>query len=235
MAMFARALGAGFLLLALFGWADERTEVRSIHGVSKIKALDALTVHVVQGKAAELRMTGEDAAIKAVVAERDGDQLEFRTKKQVSGLWSSDSDAVIVVEIPEVERLEVIGSGEIFADDLTGQDISLSVQGSGDLVVKQIAARTVNCSVMGSGDIRVEQVTAVEANASIKGSGDVSLAGDVVKLAVSVLGSGDFHGEDLAVDSADGFIAGSGDVVLSSVREKSFSSLGSGSFRTLDQ
>lgn len=235
MRIICTVLGLALCVVSQGGMAAEKTEVVQIDGVTKIKVLGPLSLRVSQGKASQLSITGSEADVASVLAQQDGDQLEISTRKSLTSWWSTAPDVQINAELPNVEMLEVVGSGDIVVGELSGQEISLQVQGSGDIQVQQLSSKELICSVLGAGDIAIKELVAATASVLIKGSGDVWLDGDVIDFDFNVVGSGDVNAERLSVGRVKGFLAGSGDVVILSAKEQNISTFGSGSFHLLKE
>ncbi|MFI5217873.1 MAG: head GIN domain-containing protein [Bacteroidia bacterium] len=116
----------------------------------------------------------------------------------------------ITVALPELEELEVNGSGNItMPDTFQVKDIKLEIKGSGDINAKLVAAK-IKSSIMGSGNI-ILQGSANEHETSIMGSGDVK-AGQLPcnSSEIDVNGSGDVH--VYVIQNLDVQINGSGSV-----------------------
>jgi hypothetical protein len=98
----------------------------------------------------------------------------------------------VEVSVPQLEDLEIDGSGNVTIDGARG-DSSLSIDGSGDIRWKGDA-----------GKLRVD----------IEGSGGVVLAGTAAELTVEVSGSGDVDAKELSARDATVEVEGSGDVAV---------------------
>jgi Putative auto-transporter adhesin, head GIN domain len=111
--------------------------------------------------------------------------------------WSlSDRDkAIITITAPSVSTIALVGSGDVRAELVNGENGVLRLAGSGDLIVADI--------------------TTPQLKADLAGSGNMTLAGKVADAAYSVAGSGNIEATKLASSSASASIAGSGDINLS--------------------
>lgn len=91
-------------------------------------------------------------------------------------------------------QIDVGGSGDTYAKDLTLTNCELSVAGSGDVVLEGSTAKFI-VSIAGSGDIQGENLKAVDVQAKIAGSGDVEITA-IESLIGSIIGSGSlyYHG-----------------------------------------
>ena len=117
----------------------------------------------------------------------------------------------IVVQARSLDKLSVGGSGNVNADQLRGEHLTIDVGGSGSINVRDLQAESVEIalggsgnrraaghaerlqvSIGGSGNVQVGQLAARDAMVSIGGSGQATVAASKT-LNVSVAGSGDIH------------------------------------------
>ena len=97
--------------------------------------------------------------------------------------------AVVGVALPEIQAVNLKGSGDITLLDLQQAGIELEIEGSGDITAYgQVESLTVG--VAGSGDVDCSDLTANRASLSVAGSGDIKA---FVRQSVTaqVVGSGD--------------------------------------------
>jgi hypothetical protein len=110
-----------------------------------------------------------------------------------------------------VGRLEIAlhGSGDISANDLTSETVTIRSRGSGDIDLEG-KAEQLEISLHGSGDISARRLVTRDVYAEIHGSGDVSVYADS-SFDGSVYGSGDI---DIYGDPRDlsRHVTGSGDI-----------------------
>lgn len=116
----------------------------------------------------------------------------------------------IHISMPEIEELEVGGSGSITLEDhFKSEKIYMTVSGSGDIEA-DVTAKKIECDINGSGSIELYG-NAEKLKIGIRGSGDVEalrlVAEDVY---VGIYGSG--NSRVFAEDFLEVYIAGSGNV-----------------------
>lgn len=97
--------------------------------------------------------------------------------------------AVVGVALPEIQAVNVKGSGDITLLDLQQAGIELEIEGSGDITAYG-QVDSLNVTIAGSGDVDCSDLIANKAQLSIAGSGDIEA---FVRQAVvaQVVGSGD--------------------------------------------
>jgi hypothetical protein len=95
--------------------------------------------------------------------------------------------------------------------DLTLPDLeALELNGSGDIETSVTAEGTLRIEISGSGNVTIENIDSERVEAEISGSGEIHLAGSATELLVELGGSGDIDASDLSVQHADVRIGGSG-------------------------
>jgi hypothetical protein len=123
---------------------------------------------------------------------KDGDLTVGRYK--YSWKMGDGDKAIITITAPSISAISAAGSGDVKADRVNGDTVSLSIAGSGSLDVADVITPSLD------GDIA--------------GSGNVKLAGKVDKANYSIAGSGNVDASKMASSTASVSIAGSGDVTL---------------------
>ena len=134
--------------------------------------------------------------------------------------------ANITVSAPTLDKISMVGSGDLTAPTLDNDALKISVAGSGNVDVKALKASSVKGSVAGSGNISLAG-TADNAKFSIAGSGNVKATQLKSKTAkASIAGSGDI--DLFASETVKASLVGSGDVNVTGGAKCKSSSVGSG-------
>lgn len=137
----------------------------------------------------------------------------------------------VIVNARTLEKLSVSGSGNVTADKLRGENLTLDVGGSGSLNVAQLESESVAIALGGSGSLKAAGNTE-RLQISIGGSGRVQVgqlqSRDVV---VSIGGSG--QSTVWAKKSLSVSVAGSGDVNYYGDPQISNTVMGSGTIKRL--
>ena len=129
------------------------------------------------------------------------------------GSWHSRNDPLVRVEVPELEAVNLKGSGDVTITDMSGSALALDGFGSGDFTasgsvdkltvsgfgsghfkLSELEARDVSVRLHGSGDANVYASETLDAHTF--GSGDVSYKGDPSQVNRSSHGSGDVSPDD---------------------------------------
>lgn len=184
------------------GQGKEGRDVSSFTGVSLGIAGD---LFLTQGSPQQVIIQAEDNLDKIETVVREG-VLRIRTDN-----WSSRIKGVrIWITMPEVEALNVSGSGNILAET-------------------SINADELELRVSGSGKIKIPELKGEEMEAAISGSGDIILSGSADEIEISISGSGNVDAEGLKVNECGIKISGSGDCNIDVTGELDASISGSGS------
>jgi hypothetical protein len=113
--------------------------------------------------------------------------------------------------------------------DLTLPDLdAIELNGSGDIDATVSAAGTIRVDLDGSGDIEWTDLEADRVEIRVAGSGDIELAGTATELAIELDGSGSVDAADLQAQTAVVSIGGSGNIDVSVRDDLSVNIAGSG-------
>ncbi|MFZ1688338.1 MAG: head GIN domain-containing protein [Flavobacteriales bacterium] len=214
LAIIAIAAAAGLYLYTSGLWSDcvkgtgdpvkKDLTVAAFHGVEIMGSVD---VELTQ------------AATQSVVVEGQSNVADLLETSVNNGIWtiktskcySTDKPFVVRIAVPAIDRVAVMGSGDVTGKNAFGGDrIDIDVQGSGDVTM------TFNCK-------------AVEA--SVQGSGDIKLGGECQEVVLSVQGSGDVKAVELKSQRAMTTVTGSGDIAVQVSESLNASVTGSGSVK----
>jgi hypothetical protein len=125
----------------------------------------------------------------------------------------SYSSALINIKMPELQRVELYGSGSMDIYSFNCSNITIKNTGSGDIEVREMLAGKISAILSGSGDIYLDG-NADEVNYSVSGSGDINAFDMEAKDGiVKNSGSGDVSCH--VTNTLDVTLTGSGDVVYS--------------------
>ena len=129
------------------------------------------------------------SALDRLTSDVDGDTLVLGT---TPGPGFTLGDVRYELTLPDLEAIELNGSG----------DVDSTVSGTG----------TIRLTIDGSGDVSWTGLSADRVEVRLSGSADVELAGTSGELMVELSGSGDIDADDLDAKSATIAIDGSGNV-----------------------
>lgn len=128
------------------------------------------------------------------------------------GCLTCEDEVEVVLVVPNITKVELVGSGNIIADESFRQsNITIINKGSGKIIFKQLSVDTLFASIEGSGNIQLSGEQTNQINATITGSGDLELYQlPGLNILANIIGSGSVF--ITAIDSIDATITGSGNV-----------------------
>ena len=192
----------------------DHTEVREVGHFRAVASSLPANVYYVQADKQEVRVeSAEEFAPKVLTTVEDG----ILTLKLEPGRYPK-LILRVVVSSPDIEKLSVSGSGNLFHEGVlhASGSLALKVSGSGDIVTGEIDSRDFEAQCSGSGSIRISKLACDDFDGQVSGSGPIrvgSLSCDDFEAGVS--GSGDFSVDRLtSTGGASARISGSGDILL---------------------
>jgi hypothetical protein len=186
------------------GTGPVQTDKREPGSFKEIALELSADVTVLKGESTSLVIEAQSNLIDKIKTKTRGDKLTISDE----GCINSKERIKITVYLPELEALEVNGSGNIMVPDtFQVKDITLEINGSGDIKGKFIAAKI---------------------ESDIRGSGNIILTGSANKHTMEILGSGNIKAGDLPSNSSEVRVSGSGDVFVYAIQNLDVKINGSG-------
>ena len=190
------------------------TEVREVGHFRALASSLPANVYYVQADKQEVRVEStEELAPKVLTTVEDG----ILTLKLEPGRYPK-LILRVTVSSPDIEKLSVSGSGNLFHEGVlhASGSLALKVSGSGDIVTGEIDSRDFDAQCSGSGSIRVSKLVCDDFDGKVSGSGTIHVG--IVScddFEAGVSGSGGFTVNKLtSTGGASVRVSGSGDVVL---------------------
>lgn len=184
------------LLVLCVGYAQaQKIEKRDLEPFSELTLKIEAQLHFVQDdeQSVEIKVAKASTMSKIITEVKDRELVvRFRNNDRWFKDWEPGK-IDIYVTAPNIESLNVAGSGSIkVEDDLNARIIDLNLNGSGDITVDNLVTEKINTLITGSGSIKVKQCTEVkDFKATISGSGDFfGLAVPTDKAKIKISGSG---------------------------------------------
>jgi len=194
-------LGLAFISLSFIDCNLRHQESRDVDFFDKISVAGSFKIELVKGTQSALIIKGENLNnVKTEVADNTLTISCDGNCNQVN----------IRVQIPEIYKMEIAGSGIIMSDDAFGGGKNL------DLIIA------------GSGIIKTG-VAAENTKASVAGSGKIECRGNAVNSTVEIAGSGVFDGSQMQNQQVKVNIAGSGNASVNATETAIVDIAGSGS------
>jgi hypothetical protein len=198
-------------LFCLDGNGNVIIETRTATHIEEIVNTTSADVRYMKADTTGISIEAESNLIKHIVTSVENGRLEIRTDPR-NACFSRGSRPVIIVTSPELNSLDVTGSGSAEADTLSGGFVRLRVTGSGDLFAGFVLADDLEISVTGSGDAEVDEALSQEADLTVTGSGDIVVAGSSENGVMRITGSGNIEAAGFILSAATATITASGNI-----------------------
>lgn len=203
-------------------------------------------VYLTQGNNRSVVVETEQRNQDKIITRVQGNTLVISTKSFVNFFTKR---LRVYVEVPTINSLEINGSGDIHANSIQGNNLSISVRGSGDVFAGKLhedglkayiagsgdlsfsgQVSTLKLNVSGSGDSHIDNLQCNKSYLSVAGSGDIYISGSASEATVTLQGSGDFRGSQFTVSKAITNQMGSGDIHMHVTDNLDVTIKGSGDF-----
>lgn len=198
--------------------AKEGERAFDLSGFHSVILFSSVDVVVEQGPFS-VRAVGEEEGLDRLKISTHDGALRIESASGRGSATHCRTGTVVTVRMPQVQKLELIGSGTITASDFTSTEhLILVVKGSGDLIVDGLQqAKALSIQLDGSGDVVCGEVEVAGSTViALAGSGDVRVAGSTARIDIGLIGSGDVAAGEMRAAQAKVRVVGSGDVQLAS-------------------
>lgn len=207
-----------------FSWVGDCTEegidhveVREVGHFRAVASSLPANVYYVQADKQEVRVESTEEFAPKVLTTVENGKLSLKLE---NGRYPR-LILRVVVSSPDIESLQVSGSGSLLHEGVlhASGDLALKVSGSGDMQIGSIDSKDFSARCSGSGDIHIEGLSCKDFDGSVSGSGTTRLGSlSCEGFETSVSGSGDFFvGKVTAKGDASAQASGSGNIRLSEV------------------
>ncbi len=196
-------------LLCIEGDGIVELENRRVTSFDQLENSTSFDVIYKQADTFGITISAEQNIMNYIETNVYDDCLEIRTSPATICLDYNERP-VVMVSSPLLKKAVNSGSGELIADRMTGETVSLKNSGSGNISAELIDCNDFEAKASGSGDIDVHNIVCLNMDIVISGSGNISIAGDCESSHLKISGSGDIYSGDLVTKTASVIISGSG-------------------------
>ena len=206
---------AGILALSLhscrkiIGQGPVVTEERSVDAFTMIEAEFPGDVVLLQGAGQMVKAQAQENIINDLYTTVNNGILRIRMKNGLR--LSTGTSLKVYVTVPEIERISLMGSGNITADEVASPDLDIKLTGSGNMTIGQLESNSVYSELTGSGNISITSGTTRNLQARLTGSGDLK-AQNFSSLDATVTLTGSGSATVRAGNTLDAVISGSGNI-----------------------
>jgi hypothetical protein len=158
--------------------ALSKEQTRDLPSFSEISLRISAKVYLEQGEKQSVRIVASSETLEQVITEVKGRTLNIRfPNNNIFKRWDPGK-IEIYISVPEVDGLNLSGSGDIISEKIETRILDLLISGSGNIKIEQLVAERVNATVSGSGNIKIEDGgVADELKTRITGSGNIEASG----------------------------------------------------------
>ncbi len=190
------AVGLSGCVLRRVSNEPDRTESRDVSGFDSVSFAGYGELKVRQGSSYKLEVTGAGDVVDRVETEVRGDTLYIEWDSPGIVLWGgvSEPDLEIELTVPDLQRLEVSGAGEVTIDGLETEAFAFELSGAGAVFMD---------------DLDVEELVV-----DLSGAGSAEVDGSAKSQEVSISGLGTYDARDLASDTARVEMSGAGTAIV---------------------
>lgn len=202
--------------------SEPRTIGAKVHAVDLNGPID-MTLR--QGAVPSLTVRGEQRLLSKVDTTVDEDgTLHIATTGMV---LLRHTPLQVTLVLPEVNSIEVHGSGDSTVNGFNGEHVNVALHGSGTVKFNG-RFRDVRASVHGSGDLEMNGGSSVKVEAELVGSGDMTVVGSSREFNAEQTGSGELKAQHLTAEKCTLELHGSGSSTLTATKSASVTVRGSG-------
>ncbi|MBI3283336.1 MAG: DUF2807 domain-containing protein [Burkholderiales bacterium] len=195
-------------------------------GVVNVIMNGPIDLRLRQSATPELLVKGDPKLVARITTRVDGNTLYVGTRGIFIAIGAQQASR-IELSLPNLEKLQMQGSGDANLIGLRGQRIELVLRGSGDLVFDG-DYQQVQASLSGSGDLRMSLGNAENVELSMLGAGNASIKGQARALRAKIDGTGDLDSTALKAQQVSLSSMGASDAKIFASQEVKIKLMGSG-------
>jgi len=189
---------------------EETRDVTDFYSVSNTTSMD---VFVTQADSFSVRVIAQENLIPLLETYRSGSTLLVKTRE--FSCIRSTNDIEIHITMPEIEELNLTGSGMIQCEFLTGNQVELSVTSSGIMNVDTLLVDELKLRNSASGHMNIEYIETDFAELRMSGSGEIDFGESYLnEIDVRHSSSGTIRGGVNEALITDLTMSGSGRIIL---------------------
>lgn len=191
----------------------QKTETRDVGSFESISLSIHAKVFISQENSTSVKIKGDADDLEEIITEVEDGTLKIKRKKNKSWGWNdSFKNIEVYISSSQIKNLSISGSGDMVSKSpIKTSNAKYAISGSGNIFIEDLSAENVECHISGSGDMNLKGDGLQELEIHISGSGNVNA--DYLKsenVDVHVSGSGDC--KVYATKKLTARVAGSGDI-----------------------
>jgi hypothetical protein len=155
-----------------------KEEIRELPSFSEISLRISAKVYLEQGENQSVRIVANSETLEQIITEVKGRTLNIRFPgNNIFKKWDPGK-IEIYITVPEIDGINLSGSGDIISEEINTRILELLISGSGNIKIEQLNAERVSATITGSGNIKIEDGgVADELKTRLSGSGNIDTSG----------------------------------------------------------
>jgi hypothetical protein len=147
-------LAAGCSLQTVRGSGNIIREARGAHGFTRIEACCGMEIKLTQEDRFSLELEGDDNLLEEIETLVRGDTLVVRYLRDQAA-YLPTRGIQVYLSMPEIERVELSGGGELRSDRLQADFLSIQMSGGSHAFIDFLLAGSLDVEISGGGSIRL--------------------------------------------------------------------------------
>jgi hypothetical protein len=185
------------------------TELRRTGEFNHLENTTAFDVIYKKADSISVSITAEENLLEYILTETRDNNLIIKTQPGTVCFDYTDRP-VITVTSPNLRGATLTGSGNMIADEMSGEIVSIKLTGSGDLNTESVITGDLLATLTGSGNLKINGASCDNSDLLITGSGSIDLNGVSDSGEFKITGSGNINSSGFTLGTALITISGSG-------------------------
>jgi hypothetical protein len=185
------------------------TQTRTVSAFTGVVSNGDFEVNIYPGEEYGVTVNADENLMNLIITRVSGGELIIETRH--GNCIRSSENVRITVTLPDLNHIDLNGSGTIWCDTLFAQELGIDLDGSGTIRCISLRVPTLDVDLSGSGKIEADG-TFTTVRTRIDGSGEVILSGETQTADLYISGSGMISAGDLYTGTCHADISGSGTI-----------------------
>ena len=188
------------------GSSGTTSESRDVSGFEEVELRGTGTLSIQQGDSESLTVEAEEDVLPKIRTKVKNNRLIIGPRR--NSTISTTEPINYELTVKDLNALKVSGSGDVEAEDISADELAVTMSGSGDVQISgKVGSQKVDIS--GSGDYKAEDLESTRADVDVGGSGSAVVnASEELEAKVSGSGSIEYIGDPTVEQD----VSGSGEV-----------------------
>ncbi|UMR32115.1 DUF2807 domain-containing protein [Massilia sp. MB5] len=188
--------------------AETASESRQVDArVVKVVLDGVIDLHLKQGPAASLVVSGDKRYLQKITITQNGQTLRIGT--ELRGMHLSSPNLRAELTLPNLRELVSSGVGSAVVTGFDGEEMRLSLEGAGAVTMTS-HFKSYDARLSGVGSMTVNAGETENVDLNLRGAGQIIIAGQSKNLRAKLGGIGSLDAQQLRADSVDVDMSGLG-------------------------